>query len=58
MAREGFSIADEIDYFPDPAPKDWFWASDRGQAMGFLRHFAADSEISVAELYAPDSLVA
>ena len=53
-----FSIADEIDYFPNPAPKDWFWASDQGLSVGFLRHFAADSEISVAELHAPDSFVA
>ena len=53
-----FSIADELDYFPDPAPANWFWASDHGQAVGFLRHFAADSEISVAELYAPTPAIA
>ena len=53
-----FSIADEFDYFPDPAPADWFWASERGHAMGFLRHFAADAEISVAELHAPNLVIA
>lgn len=53
-----FSIADELDYFPDPAPTDWFWASNQGAAVGFLRHFAANPEISVAELYPPTSAIA
>lgn len=53
-----FSIVDEFDYFPNPAPTDWFWASDDERAVGFLRHFAADSEVSVAELYAPTPAIA
>ena len=53
-----YSIADEFDYFPNPAPADWCWASERGHVMGFLRHFAADAEIGIAELHAPNLVIA
>lgn len=48
---QGFSIADELDCFPNPAPTDWLWAQADEKAVGFLRHYEAGNNVSVAELY-------
>lgn len=49
-----FALADELEYFPEPAPTDWFWLEDAGKALGFLRHFPSGNNLNIAELFAPD----
>jgi GNAT superfamily N-acetyltransferase len=49
-----FALADELEYFPEPAPTDWFWLEDAGKALGFLRYFPSGNDLNVAELFAPD----
>ncbi len=47
-----FALADEYEYFPEPAPDDWFWLEDAGIAIGFLRYFPSGGNLNVAEIYA------
>ncbi len=47
-----FALADEFEYFPEPAPNDWFWLEDAGTAIGFLRCFPSGKDLNVAEIYA------
>ena len=50
-----FSLADELEYFPEPAPNDWFWLENAGTAIGFLRYFPSVKDLNVAEIYASNS---
>ncbi len=49
-----FTLADELEYFPEPAPTDWFWLEEAGKALGFLRYFPSGNNLNIAELFAPD----
>jgi ribosomal protein S18 acetylase RimI-like enzyme len=49
-----FSLVDELEYFPEPAPTDWFWLEAAGKALGFLRYFPSGNNLNIAELFAPD----
>jgi ribosomal protein S18 acetylase RimI-like enzyme len=51
FGRDDFDLADELAYFPDPAPNGWFWVRADGEALGFLRHYEAGNNVRVAELY-------
>jgi GNAT superfamily N-acetyltransferase len=50
-----FALADEYEYFPEPAPNDWFWLEDAEIAIGFLRYFPAGKDLNVIEIYASNS---
>lgn len=50
---DGFELQDELDWFPDPAPENWFYLSDPdGKPRGFLRFFPIVAGLYLAECYA------
>lgn len=50
---DGFELQDELDWFSDPAPENWFYFRDQdGAPQGFLRFFPVVTGLYFAECYA------
>jgi ribosomal protein S18 acetylase RimI-like enzyme len=54
---DGLELADELEYFPQPPPRDWLFVTDAtGEPQGFIRYYPVDEHLLAAEFFVAPGL--